>query len=70
MFCLLNPIQDASKDPRTSFSPVTSTNVGNNPKNFQTFSSKPFATLVQNVKVIPSASSKLLNLSQKHPSIN
>ena len=30
----------------TSFSPVTSTNVVTNPKNFLTFSFNPFATLV------------------------
>ena len=30
----------------TSFSPVTSTNVGISPQNFQTFSFNPFATLV------------------------
>ena len=30
----------------TSFSTVTSTNVGFNPKNFLTFSFKPFAALV------------------------
>ena len=52
----------------TSFSSVTSTNVGTNPKNLLTFSLNPFATLVQNVKFIPSASPKLLNLNQDHPS--
>ena len=30
----------------TSFSPVTSTNVGFNPQNFLTFRFNPFATLV------------------------
>ena len=34
------------KDPPTSFSPVTSTNVGISPQNFLTFSFNPFATLV------------------------
>ena len=52
----------------TSFSPVTSTNVGFGPKNFLTFSFKPFGTLVQNFKFVPSASAKLLNLNQDHPS--
>ena len=56
----LNPIQDvgegAAKRPTTSFSHVTSTNLGLGPKNFLTFSFKPFATLVQNFKFVPSAS--------------
>ena len=46
---LINPIQDGGggkKASCTSFSPVTSTNVGISPKNFQTFSFNPFATLV------------------------
>ena len=34
------------KKPPTSFSPVTSTNVGINPKNFLTFSFNPFDRLV------------------------
>ena len=34
------------KGPLTSFSPVTSTNVGVSPKNCLTFSYNPFATLV------------------------
>ena len=50
----------------TSFSSVTSTNVGFGPKNFLTFSFNPFATLVQNFKFVPSASPKLLNLNQDH----
>ena len=58
----------AKKAPRTSFSPVTSTNVGFGPQNFLTFSFNPFATLVQNFKFVPSASPKLLNLSQDHSS--
>ena len=33
------------KGPPTSFSPVTSTNVGISPQNFLTFSFYPFATL-------------------------
>ena len=52
----------------TSFSSVTSTNVGFGPKNFLTFSFNPFGTLVQNFKFVPSASAKLLNLNQDHPS--
>ena len=34
------------KDPRTSFFPVPSTNVGISPQNFLTFSFNPFGTLV------------------------
>ena len=44
-----NPIQDeggGAKRPPTSFSPVTSTNVGLSTQNFLTFSFNPFATLV------------------------
>ena len=52
----------------TSFSPVTSTNVGFGPQNFFTFSFNPFSTLVQNFKFAPSASPKFLNLNQDHPS--
>ena len=40
----------------------------NYPKNFLTFSFSTFATLVQNFKFIASASPKLLNLNQDHPS--
>ena len=54
--------------PPTSFSPVTSTNIGISPQNFLTFSFNSFATLVQNFKAIPRASPKLLNLNQDHPS--
>ena len=57
------------KGPPTSFFPITSTNVGFGPQNFQTFSFNPFATLQQNLKFVPSASPKLLNLNQDHPSI-
>ena len=44
----INPIQDGGgqRSPPTSFSPVTSTNVGISPQNFLTFSFNPFATLV------------------------
>ena len=48
--------------------PVTSTNLGFGPQNFLTFSFNPFSTLVQNLKFVPSASPKLLNLNQDHPS--
>ena len=54
--------------PPTNFCPVTSTNVGISPQNFLTFSLNPFSTLLQNFKVVPSASHKLLNLNQDHPS--
>ena len=54
------------KGPNTSFSPVTSENVGISPKNFLTFSFNPFTTLVKNCQAIPSASPKLLNLNQEH----
>ena len=66
----LNPIQDGGgqKDPPTSFSPVTSTNVGVGPQNFLTFSFNSFATLLQNFKFVPSASPKLLNLNHDHSS--
>ena len=62
--------QSAAKSPPlpTSFSPVTSTNVGLRSQNFLTFSFDPFVTLVQNFKFVPSASPKLLNLNQDHPS--
>ena len=44
---MFNPTQDGGqKGPTTSFSPVTSTNVGIKPKNFLTFSLKPFDRLV------------------------
>ena len=55
------------KEPPTSFSAVTSTNVGISLKNFWTFSFNPDATLVQNFKAIPRASPKLLYLNQQHP---
>ena len=56
------------KAPPTIFLPVTSTNVGIDPQNFLTFSFDSFATLVQNFTFVPSASPKLLNLNQDHPS--
>ena len=56
------------KGPPTSFSSVTSTNVGFGPQNFVNFSFNPFPTLMQNFKFVPSASPKLLNLNQDHSS--
>ena len=47
--------------PPSSFSPVTAANIGISPKNILIFSFKGF-------KAIPSASPKLLNLNQGHPS--
>ena len=67
MLTLLRMGEDQKGLP-TSFSPVTSKNVGTNPHNVLTFSFKPFATLVQNVESIPSASPKLLNPNQDQPS--
>ena len=57
----------SKKTTPTSFSPVTSINVALSPENFPTFSFNPFATLVQNFMVIPSSSTKSLNLNQDHP---
>ena len=54
------------KGPPTSFSFVSSTNVGFGPQNFLPFSFNPFCTLMQNLKFVPSASPKLLNLNQDH----
>ena len=54
--------------PPTRFSPVTSANVGFGPQNLLTFCFNSFATLVQNFKFVSSASPKLLNLNQDHPS--
>ena len=61
-------MQEGAKRPFYHFfSPVTSTNVEINPQDFLTFSFNPFAFLVWNVKAIPSASQKILNLNQEHP---
>ena len=70
MYCAFNPIQDrgGKKAPPTSFFPVTSRNVGIGPYNFLTFTFNLFATLMQTFKLVPSASPKLLNLNQDHPS--
>ena len=55
--------------PPTGFSPVTSRNVGISPQNILTFSFNPFATMLYLVaKAVPSASPKLLNLKEDHPS--
>ena len=65
-----NPNQDGGGGGKSPFSffAVISTNVGIGPCNFLTFSFNPFATLVRNFKFAPSASPKLLNLNQDHPS--
>ena len=47
--------------PPSQFFPVTSTNVRITSQNFLSSSFNPFATLVENFKVAPSASPKLLN---------
>ena len=65
----INPFQDGGRGKKatpTSYSPVISTNVGFGFQNFLTFSFNLFATLVQNLKFVPSASHKLLNLNQDH----
>ena len=57
IYFLINSIQDRGRDkkaPLPLFFPVT--NVGINPQIFLTFSFNPIATLVWNVKAIPSAS--------------
>ena len=56
------------KAPSTSYSQVTSTNVGFSPPNFLTFSFNPLPKLVKNLKFVPTACPKLLNLNQDHPS--
>ena len=64
-----NPNQyGEEKSPPTSISPGTSTNVGIRSQKFLTFSFSSLATLVQNVNFVPSASPKLSNLNQDHPS--
>ena len=75
--CIYKPLELIFKEaltlfkmggPSTSFSPVTSRDVGFGPKIFLTFSFNHFSTLVQNFKLVPSANSKLLNLNQDYPS--
>ena len=56
------------KGPPTSFSSVTSSNVGIRPQNFLTFSFNHFAALVQRFKFSTNASLKLLNLNEDHSS--
>ena len=63
-------MEGSKKAPPTSFSPVTSTNVGISSQNFLTFSFNPYDRLVYNFKYVPSPSRKLLNLNQDHPSKN
>ena len=50
MLIRINPIQDGregvAKRPSSSFSPVTSTNVGLSPQNILSFSCNTFATVV------------------------
>ena len=53
-------VEGGQKGPPTSFSSVTSTNVGFGPQKFLAFSFNPLARLVQNFKFVPSASPKLL----------
>ena len=67
---ILNPIQDgeAKKVPPSSFSPISSTNIGIIPHSVLTFSFNLFATQVQNFKTIPSASPKLISLNQEYSS--
>ena len=54
--------------PLTSFTLITSTNVGISPKNFLTYSFNSFPAEVKNLKVIPISSPELLNLDQDYPS--
>ena len=60
----INPIQQ--RLPTSSFL-VTPSKVGISPQNFLTFTFDPSAKLLQNLKVRPSTSRKLLNLNQDHP---
>ena len=60
MLKVIDPIQDEG----ANFYPVTSTNVGISPQNFLCFSLSSFATLMKNLKFIPSPSFKLLDLNQ------
>ena len=60
--------QGSKNVPPTSFCPVASKNAEASHWNFLTFSFNPFVTLVKNLKFIPSASPKFLNLNQDHSS--
>ena len=66
-----NPIQEegegGKKDPLPVF-PCNFYKCKNYPPNLSDLSFNPFATLVSNFKFVPSASPKLLNLNQDHPS--
>ena len=61
-------MEGGAKRPPTSFLPITSTNLRISLRNFLSFSFNPFVTLVQNFTFVLSASPKLLNLNQDHPS--
>ena len=68
-WCLLNKERKCaslSEFSKTEFSIVNSTKVGISRQNLLTFSFKPFVTLVQNFKAIPSISPKLLILNEEH----
>ena len=54
--------------PQTSFSFVTSENVGASSQKLLSFRFNLFAMLVQNFKLVRITGPKLLNLSQDHPS--
>ena len=70
LFIVVNPIQDGRgpKRPPYQFFPSIFCKRRFGPQSFLTFSFDPFVTLVQNFKFVPSASPKLLNLNQDHPS--
>ena len=64
---MINSMEDGGeRGTPISFSPVTSTKIGINPKNLLTFSFNPLTTMVKIFKAIPSASPKLLNLKQEN----
>ena len=64
----INPIKNGELSLCTNFSHVTSTNEGISPENFLTFSFNLFATLAEIFETTSSASPKLLNCNQDHPS--
>ena len=67
----LKPIPDRGRGAKSSPLPVFPCNfyeVGISPQNFLTFTFNRFATLLQNFKVMPGTSPKLLNLNQGRPS--
>ena len=55
------------KGPPYQFFPCNFYKRRNWPSELSDFSFNPFATLVQNIKFLPSASPKFLNLNQDHP---